>query len=158
MMRRLALTALGVLLFAGASRSQNPPARPEGSPPTQREAVFKDGFLLSKLVVTVFVNEKRVRKVTDPDGKVKDVEYIVTVPVNKTVEEKIDPKKATIARADGKAVPIEELAKVLEKPGIVMVASNFEKVDPFYLQFLAAETLIVVPERPLVAVPIDPKP
>ena len=72
--------------------------------------------------------------------------------------EKIDPKKAAITRADGKAVTVEVLAKLLEKPGMVMIAANFEKVDPFYLQFLKAETLIVVPERPVVAIPIGPKP
>jgi hypothetical protein len=155
MMRLLALTAVGVLLCAGPGRSQNP--RPEGLPPTQHEATLKDGVLV---VIKSFFEErteKRTQTVKGPDGKPQEKEVEVKVMVSRPGQVKIDPKKASVQRADGKAVSPDELAKLLEKPGMVFLAAGYEKVDPFYLQYLKPDALIVVPERPAVAVPVGPK-
>jgi hypothetical protein len=156
MTRPLALTVLGVLLGIGPIRAQNPAVRPEGPPPVPREAWVKDGFLIAKVVVVEYKTEERQRTVTGPDGKPMTEVVKVKVPVAKTVELKIDPKKALVYRADGKTVSAADLVKVLDKPGTVMMAANYEKVDPFYVQYLKPETLIVVQERPVVAVPIRP--
>jgi hypothetical protein len=157
MTRPLALAVLGVLLGIGPVNSQNPVVRPEGPPPVPREACVENGILVAKVVIVEYRTEKRTRTVKDPDGKETRQEYNVLVPVSRVVEVKVDPKKAVIYRADGKTVSAGELAKVLEKPATVMMATNYEKVDPFYLQYLKPETLIVVQERPVVAVPIGPR-
>src|SRR5262245_65104905 len=110
MRRLLALSTLGVLLAAGPAFSQNPPARPDAYPPAQREAVFKDGFLVSKVHVTEYKEQEQTRTVKGPDGKPREETVKVKVPVTRVVEMKFDVRKATVQRADGKAIPVEELA------------------------------------------------
>jgi hypothetical protein len=146
MMRTLALTALGVLALSGPARSQAPPpARPAGRPPTQAEATFKDGEIFLKVIHTVFQEKTATRTKKLPDGKEVTEEFKVAVPVLKQVDRKVDPKKATLQRASGQAIDAKDLATLLEKPTMVFVSADGKKVDPFYLQFLADDAIILVP-------------
>lgn len=147
-MSRIRLLASLVGLTLGVAVNAQAPTRPAGFPPVQVEAHFKDGHIISQVVVTQYQPVKKLEKRTDADGTKRDVEVTEIVPVLRKVEQKIDATKAIVYRAGGKDIDAKELAKVLAQPTMVFVAGDYRRLDPFYLQFLADDALVIVPPQP----------
>jgi len=150
----LVLTALGAALLAPAPAPKPVPKAPAGFPPFHAEAIYKDAAIEFRSLLTEYRTETRVRERTTPDGRVVKEQYTVSVPVFRETIQKLDPKKAIVYRAGGKDVDAKELAKLLEKPTMVFISSDYKRLDPFFLQWIASDALIVVPPSPGILLPI----
>lgn len=122
--------------------------RPNGTAPDLVEATLEDGQIVVKLNVTVLKEVQQEVTQLGADGKPMKVVRAVTVPEQVTRVVRIDPKKSLLSTADGKDVAPDDVKRFLEKPAAIVLSSNFEPVDKFYLQLYDEKTLVVVPPTP----------
>ena len=135
----------GFLWVPAANLAQEPVAAPAGGPPTVVLAgtVSKDDKVSLVLKVPVQVVEKVEFIDLERSRVIQRVEYRT-----KMVEEVhvVDGKLVSVTRKNGNNVDLRDLPKLLEKPNAVVLFRG--KVDPFYVQVLHDNVLIVqVPER-----------
>lgn len=138
-------------LLALAVLAQPPaPAAPGGAPPEQVLASIDGkgkltlihatcacyGPAAQETVVTAYETQGKDR--VPVKAKVKVSSVVVT-----TAE--IPAKFVEAYTTDGKAIPADELAKLLAKDRTVLVAMDGKKLDPFYLQLYKEGTIVLVP-------------
>jgi hypothetical protein len=151
-MRYLVPAMLAVCLLAARASSQET-GRPQGAPPDLQRATLKDGFITWTYMVTGYKEEIREFDVKTPDGKIKKEQRKVIVPVPETHQAKIDVKEAKVSRADGKVLTADDLGKLLKEPTPIIVSTDFQPIDPYFLQFFKPEAIIVVPPLPKIERP-----
>jgi hypothetical protein len=159
-MRVLTGAALAAALLA-VPAAAGPPDRPSGPAPATHVATYKDGKIQWEYTVTRFEFKKEKRKVKTPDGKEVEQEVTVPVPVPEKHTAEIDAEQSRATRADGKPVAKAALKDLhlLAKPTTVVMSSDGQEVDPFWLQYYKPETLVIqaMPRSPI-SVPVTPRP
>jgi hypothetical protein len=153
-MFRANLPMILAILTAPGLASAQAPARPEGPPPLQCEAILRSGVMELEIPRIEIVPETRIREKKLPDGKVVKEEYSVAVPKTISTKQKVDVSQARFVRPNGQPIDAKDLARLLEKPAMVFLSLNGEKIDPFYLQYLADDALIVIPPAPKTTSPV----
>lgn len=118
------------------------PGLPDRPPPTQVLAALKDGTI--SMVVPEFVwEEKKVSYETVKDGVKTTAIKTVKVAVPKLATRQVSLRDAKVIDNRGKVVAGETLARVLDRERVVLLTEQ-DKVDPFYLSTLKEGTLIVL--------------
>ena len=145
-MQLFTLTTLGLMALAPAPAPVTLPkvVRPSGGQPNQSEVVFRQGSLVVTMQRVQYVTEERMVSRVGPDGKERPERITVTVPVYAAIQNVVDSTTATMYRSNGEVIDKKEYAKLLEKTRMVFVSSDGKKVDPFYLQFMADDALVLV--------------
>jgi hypothetical protein len=143
---------LAVVLAAVAAPAPAPADEevklPQGVQPVQIIAQMnKDGRIEVTELVTEYREEKRT-KTTKVDGKEVPVEYVVKIALYVPRQRLLPEKGVKVHTAAGKEVEAKDLAEKLKKPTAVFLAWDGNKVDPFYLKLLKADTLVIVPSPP----------
>jgi hypothetical protein len=150
------LTSIAALvLAAGAAAGDDTdagesPKLPKGPQPKQVLARLDgDGNLVVREQVTEYRTETRVVEQVVCGVKVNRA-VTVTVPVTTAVQRKYSAKAFEVYDASGKKVAGKKLSEALKKEKAVLVSVDGQKVDPFYLQLVKKDTLVVVPrmDRP----------
>ena len=136
---------LTAFLFAAG---QVPAQPPKGSPPVFKVVDTtepKSGKILFKEIVHQAVQVFEKRKVLQ-----NGVEVVVDVAVNKFVAVEvmtlIEANKCQIITPDGKQLPIDEVWKRVKAKSVVVVSGTGETPGQVYLNLLAADTIIIIPD------------
>jgi hypothetical protein len=140
----LALTA-GLLVGAGRGKDEEPEL-PKGPPPIQTVArMDRSGNLVIRTVVpvTAYRQVQRTRLVNQ-GGKQVPVTETVTVAVVTQLVRQLKSPKFQVFEAGGKKGDPKDLARRLKKWTPVLLSADGKKVDPFYLQVIKDETLVVL--------------
>jgi hypothetical protein len=137
------LSFIVVLLFSPAPVPASKEDKPTGPSPVIVSAqVDKEGRLVCFVDSIEYRPETRTAQV-NVAGKLEQRNYTVMVPVmTKSRTHSLD--KATIAQVGGGKVDRKELAKLLEKPTLVVMSADGKPVDPAYLKVLRKNTLVIV--------------
>jgi hypothetical protein len=139
-----------VLASALAAPAPDEPIKlPQGqAPATVVASMAKDGNIEITQTQNVPVIEERTRTVNTADGRVVTEKYAVTIMKTVQVTHRIKTEGVKVSTADGKAIDVKDLPDKLRKPTIILLATDGNKVDPFYLKIVKADTLVVVPPAP----------
>jgi hypothetical protein len=139
-MRTLALLCSTVALMAAAHRlgADEKLALPNSRQPHHALArMDKDGAIILQAKVISYRDEQREKA----GGRI----YIVRVPFEEIRESRSSSKGLQVFRADGKTVDPKDLPELLRKETHILVSAiNGAKVDPFYLQIVKEDTLVLV--------------
>ncbi len=144
-------TLYAVVLTAalGAPAPADEPIKaPQGPPPQQIIAsMTSEGLFELTQPSLVPVAETRERVVTIKGQAVKQLVQVTTF---KTVQvtRRIKGEGVKVYTAAGKEVDAKNVSEKLKKPTIVLFAADGNKVDPFYLKIVKADTLVIVAPRP----------
>ena len=136
----LLLTVLSVSSLACAQL----PVQPQTPAPDYSVArVLKgDEVLLSYVMI---IHEVQTReKVQKKDGVKERVKYTVRVPRMLRKYKKRKLSDLTITNAAGKLQEENVVREAWRKPTIVLISSDGNKVDPYYLKIVKPDTLVVV--------------
>jgi uncharacterized protein (TIGR03000 family) len=142
------------------------PELPKTPGPTQALATLQDGTI--NLIVPVFVWEvKKVPYEVEKDGMKTTAYKEVKVPISKLMSRQVSLRDAKVIDASGRPVLGETLTRRLGKVRVVLLSEQ-EKIDPFYLSTLKPGTLIVLAPADIPKPPdgdpikpppmVDPKP
>jgi len=131
---------LGVLCVAAD-------AEPSASKEAPRLVLMKlegDHLIYHTTVATV----TPVQKTIEVDDHGKKVTRIVTEYVTQMqqVTVKMDPKRATITTAGGKALDLDALKKRLAKPQVVVLSGDGKPIDGAYLKVFDKDAIVIVPK------------
>jgi hypothetical protein len=145
----------GLLWVPAAGLAQQPSSAPLGSPPSVvlARAVSKDGNVSLVVNVLVPVAEEVLERIQLERGSAFMKRVVVRTKMVEQVHV-VDGKLVSVVRKNGKSIAVRELPRLLEKPTAVVMFQG--KIDPFYLQVLHDNVLIVqVPEpQPLAPAPV----
>jgi hypothetical protein len=144
---------LSTFLIAGAD--PDPVVLPKGPAPSILVGkIDRAGNLVSQVVVTEFVPVTE-EYVVDVMGRKEVRNRTVNRPVMKTVMQTRDLSKATATTARGIKIDPADLARRLEKPGLVVLSADGKPVEAGYLSLFKDDTIVIV--VPPVAAPIPGK-
>ena len=119
--------------------------KPKGPPPLVMTATFgnrdEDRAPYVQIEVTHLQPVERT-SVNNATGE--KTSRTVLVPVTTVTRHLVDNPGMTLYSTDGKKVPRTDVPKLLAKPSPVLVSSDGEKVDPFYLKMAREGTVVIV--------------
>lgn len=150
-MQTRSLLLVAVVLVAGmnAANAQDKPTLqpPKGPAPHYGIASLdKRGNVLVQQTVQVPVNETRTRVIV-VDGKKVEQNYVVTKFVTQVQTSLLTPDRITVSKASGTTVLAEDFEDVFGNPVPVLLTTNGQPLDPFYVKLLKPTTLIIVRKR-----------
>jgi hypothetical protein len=141
------ITTLLSILTSGALAApvpEQPEAGPKGPPPVVMTVkVGPDGLPFIERMVTEYVPEERVEKVQVGNDTVER-KVTVRVPVLRQFRLALDSREVQVFTPDGKRVDPRDVRSLVKKTMPVLVSTDGKPVDPFYLQLVKENTLIVV--------------
>jgi hypothetical protein len=115
-------------------------ASPRGPQPVQCLAVVDDtGQLVLRRIVKEFRTEKRLQTI---DGEEQEV--TVRVPLFREVMDRHALRTVQGFRATGQRLAQESLAALLTEGCPVLVSADGQQVDPFYLQIVKDDTVVLI--------------
>jgi hypothetical protein len=146
-----------LLALPAAVTAQNGPAK--GLPPKVMVAQVDDNGRPFLLVEVVEMVARQVKVPVQVNNVTEERTVTQYVPVQRRVRVHLDKGKARFFDATGKALGPKELAKRLKGETPVLVSTDGNVVDPFYLRLARPETVVVVsPEFAQATVPPGPPP
>jgi hypothetical protein len=132
---------------ARAEDRRQPSDRPKGPPPAQVVVSVEKNDLLVPFVAQELRRERRTRTV-NRDGQDRQEQYTVVVPHWREDVKRIDLRDVQASTADGRAVRSQKLADMLQRPTHVLISGDGHKVDPFYLEIIKPQTLVLILPTP----------
>lgn len=138
-------------LILAALICAQPPIKAPGTAPSLSVVHIKDKMLVTEVTVMEPRTVKVKEKVTK-GGMEVEVEVVKTVvnSVKKTISTSLEGM--TFQTADGKKIAIEEAAKRLKTPTLVVVSADGRPVDATFLAVLKPTTIVIVAGTPTVPV------
>ena len=164
-MTRQLFSAALLLVLGGAAWAEDKPKLPKGPPPFQAlaRATLNKGVIEFRLTVPYLVQVFQETK-TVVEGKEVIKTTVVAKLVTREDARQVKEKELQAFDATGKKVSAKALLKRLKKPGAVLVSADGAKVDPFYLEIIKKDTLVLIlpspksePESGLKPMPDRPK-
>lgn len=149
MRRNLAVVSL-LALWVGLLQAEEKPRAPKGTEPRQARAwVDNDGALVLREYVCVAEGRKSEVEPTNEFGKTGDVDYQGPKEVTfQEVKRRFVVDGIQAYTTSGKRVAAKDLPNLLKKEQPVLISSDGEKVDPYYLEMIKEGTLVLVLRRP----------
>ena len=130
--------------LAAPAPAEEPIKPPQGPPPQQIIAsMTSEGLFEITTTALVPTIETRERVVTIGGRAVKEM-YTVTTLKTVQVTRRIKGEGVKVYTVAGKEVDAKDVPEKLKKPTIVLFAVDGNKVDPFYLKIVKADTLVIV--------------
>ena len=143
MRRCLMLTIVAITVFEVSTATAEKPKQPGPAPYyTYASATEGDYVVITRTFVSM-VQEQRTR-IVKKNGIEEKVPYIVCI--SKIRRSKLKKKIADleVTNAAGEKKTAEDIRDALEKPQAVLLSSDGQKVDPFYLKTVKPDTLVIV--------------
>jgi hypothetical protein len=153
MVRRTLAAVVLLLAVAGLQAAPVPerPAleKPQTPPPTMAAAeIGKDGALLIERTAVRSEVAQVTEEVVLPGGRKEARTRLVPRQVILTTMEKVELKDVQAFGSDGKQIDTAKLAELLKKSTPVLVSTDGQKVDPYYLQLVKEGAVVLVLPAP----------
>ena len=146
-MHKILAIAVALAVPTASAKAQKNIRPPLGPPPVFASAkVDKAGNVIIRHTVTRVVPETRVRVVL-MGGKKVEKRYTVYKPVISTVERRRKLGSLKFFHPNNKPMDAEDVQDLLETTRVVLLSSNGQKVDPYYLRVVKTSTLVIVEPR-----------
>jgi len=141
------MLAMLMCALVAAAADEAEPAR-NAPPPVILNAAIKGDDLVSRFTATSLVPVSVIKEV-ERNGRVEKITATELRAVIRTIENKLDLRKATITTAGGKKLTLEDARKRLEKPQPIVLSSDGKAVDAAFLKLLDKDALVIVAPMPV---------